>query len=106
MRGPGLAWPASEGSPPLEYDLKIERHRVVQVAAQNDWARRAAPYFDYFDRRVPAGQITEVQVFYGEDGVVTSAGFIHHARRTQVAAGPDDLLGDVLDWLSGPGDHP
>lgn len=89
----------------MDYDLKIERHQVIQAAAQNDWARRAAPNFDYFDRRLPVGQINEVQVFYSEDGVVTSAGFIDHARRTQTAAAPDDLLGTVLAWLSGAGHH-
>lgn len=86
----------------MEFDLTIERHQVVQAAQENGWGRRAAPHFDYLDRRVPGGALTEVQVFYSEYGVVNSAALIDHSQRTRVPAEPDNGLGDVLGWLSAP----
>lgn len=89
----------------MQYDVKIERHQVVQVALENKWGRRAAPYFDYFHRCGPGGDLAEVQVFYSDGGRLNSAAIINHAQRTQVPAGPGRELDDVLGWLSQPA-HP
>jgi hypothetical protein len=87
----------------VEYDLKIQRHKVLKAAEEHSWGRRAAPNFDYFDRVAADKSMTEVQVFYFDNGNVNSARIIDHTNNTSVPAVQPNLLLTVLNWLTAGG---
>ena len=83
----------------MNYDMTIERHRVIKAGIENGWSRSASPNFDLWSR----GD-REVQVFYSNEGsTVNSAASIDHGTRTTKAVRPpEDLVAQVLQWLSAP----